>query len=307
VTVRAQAVPAVANQSDFWAVSPAEAPTVSFPAGAPSGSVLPLTVLVQGDTLEEPNEAFHLRFESGHEASVPDVGAVTGVIVDDDGIAAASPVEIAHGSRVLADLAPPVGRTSDVDFYVLRHDLHSSYEIVVDAVSGDATPLQVERVVADGGVFQAALPTGTGNSVAMRFFGLGVSTDHIRVRSEACGTTCGPDDVYRLRMYETTLRAPRVNTVGGQATALIVQNTTDAPIAAVAAYWSAGGVMSSAHGFDVPAHGTAVVNVANVLPDFTGSVTVAHDGPYGGLVGKVVSTDPATGFSFESPLTSKLR
>jgi ELWxxDGT repeat protein len=311
ITVRAEVEYGTADAADFPAprppFPPAPAPSVTFPAGTASGTTLSLNVPVLGDTLDEPNETFTLAFDAGNDAALPENGTVTGVILDDDGIAAASPVEIAHGSRVLADLAPPVGRTSDVDFYVLRHDLHSSYEIVVDAVSGDAMPLQVDRVAASGTVSQEALPTGTGNSVAMRFFGLGVSTDHIRVQSAACGTTCGPDDVYRLRMYETTLRSPRVNTVAGQATALVVQNTTGAPIAAVAAYWSAGGLWSSVQQFDAPAHGTTVVDVAAVLPDFSGSVTVGHSGPYGGLVGKVVSVDPATGFNFESSLSSKPR
>jgi ELWxxDGT repeat protein len=311
VTVRAGVINRTAGDEDFppspAPPKPPVLPIVTFPAGSPSGTTLPLAVPIQGDTLDEPNETFSLEFDALNDALVPEPGTVGGVILDDDGIAAAPPVEIGHGSRITADLTPPVGRASDVDFYVLRHDLHSSYEIVVDAVSGDAMPLQVERVVADGGVFQTALATGTGNSVAMRFFGLGVSTDHIRVRSAACGTTCGPDDVYRLRMYETTLRSPRVNTVDAQATALLVQNTTDAPIAAVAAYWSAAGVMSSVQMFDVPAHGVTVVDVTAVLLDFSGSVTVGHNGPYGGLVGKVVSIDPATGFSFESPLSAKPR
>lgn len=308
ITVRAEVEYGTADAADFPATRPpVPAPFVTFPPGSASGTTLSLLVPVLGDTLDEPSETFSLALDAGNDAELPEPGSITGVIVDDDGIAAGSPVEIAHGSRVLADLTPPIGRTTDADDYVLRHDLHSSYEIVVDAVSGDAMPLQVERVLADGGVFQAALPTGTGNSVAMRFFGLGVSTDHIRVSSAACGTACGPDDVYRLRMYETTLRAPRVNTVAGQATALVVQNTTGAPIAAVAAYWSAFGLMSSVQAFDVPAHGNAVVNVGSVLSEFSGSVTVGHNGPYGGLVGKVVSIDPASGFSFESPLTSKPR
>jgi ELWxxDGT repeat protein len=310
VTLRAGVVLGTAGDEDFppqpgFPLPPA--PSVTFPTGTPSGTTLSLRVPVQGDTLDEPNETFSLALDAGNDAMLPEPGSITGVIVDDDGIAAAPPVEISHGSRVWTDLAPPAGRTSDVDFYALRHDLHSSYEIVVDAVSGDAMPIVVERVLADGGVFQTALPTGTGNSVAMRFFGLGVSTDHIRVRSAACGTACGPDDVYRLRMYETTLRSPRVNTVGGQSTALVVQNTTGATIAAVASYWSAGGVMSSVHAFDVPAHGTAVVDVASVLFQFSGSVTIGHNGPYAGLAGKVVSVDPAAGFAFESPLTSRPR
>jgi len=37
------------------------------------------------------------------------------------------------------------------------------------------------------------------------------------------------------------------------------------------------------------------------------SVTVAHDAPYGGLAGKTVALEPATGFGFDSPLEPRGR
>ena len=42
-------------------------------------------------------------------------------------------------------------------------------------------------------------------------------------------------------------------------------------------------------------------------PSIRGAVTVVHDGPYGGLVGKSVALEPATGFSFDSPIGNRLR
>jgi hypothetical protein len=38
-----------------------------------------------------------------------------------------------------------------------------------------------------------------------------------------------------------------------------------------------------------------------------GSLTVTHGGPYGALVGKAVSLEPGTGFSFDTPLTYRPR
>ena len=38
-----------------------------------------------------------------------------------------------------------------------------------------------------------------------------------------------------------------------------------------------------------------------------GSVTIAHDGGYGALAGKAVALEPATGFSFDSPMSPKPR
>jgi len=34
----------------------------------------------------------------------------------------------------------------------------------------------------------------------------------------------------------------------------------------------------------------------------TGTITVGHDGRYGDLSGKAVALEPATGFSFDSPM-----
>ncbi len=137
--------------------------------------------------------------------------------------------------------------------------------------------------------------TDGANSGLLRFPGLGTATDHIRVRAKDCGPSCGADDTYRLRMYETTLRAPRVNTTGTHSTALVLQNTTGAPVQAVAAFWSDGGSLAGLQQANVAPHGTTIVDLGTVAPPFAGSLTVGHDAPYGALVGKVVSADPSTG------------
>lgn len=54
----------------------------------------------------------------------------------------------------------------------------------------------------------------------------------------------------------------------------------------------------------LPPRGSAVHLVTASL---SGSLTVIHDGPYGGLVGKAVATDSTTGFSFDSPMTYRPR
>jgi len=50
-----------------------------------------------------------------------------------------------------------------------------------------------------------------------------------------------------------------------------------------------------------------VVNTSSLpaLEGQAGSITVSHDGPYGGIAGKTVALEPATGFSFDSPLESR--
>lgn len=50
-----------------------------------------------------------------------------------------------------------------------------------------------------------------------------------------------------------------------------------------------------------------MINTAAFLPGYSGSITVTHDAPYGGLAGKCVTLEPATGFSFDTPLTARPR
>ena len=38
-----------------------------------------------------------------------------------------------------------------------------------------------------------------------------------------------------------------------------------------------------------------------------GTITVSHDGRYGDLAGKTVALEPATGFSFDSPMLARPR
>jgi hypothetical protein len=50
-----------------------------------------------------------------------------------------------------------------------------------------------------------------------------------------------------------------------------------------------------------------VVNSSTIpaLTGLSGSVTVTHDGTFGGLAGKAVALEPATGFSCDAPMESK--
>jgi ELWxxDGT repeat protein len=284
--------------------------SLTFPAGSASGTTLNADVWVTGDSLDEPNETFQVTFDGQNDATVPEVPAI-GVILDDDGIASAPPRELSHGVTYRGDLAPPGGRTDDRDFYVLQQHSRSSYELVVDEVSGDAAPLQVRRVWdADTTVFQEAQALGTGGSLSLRWQSTISSPsahEHVRIESPGCGSACGADDVYRLRFYETTLRAPRVNNVDGQVTAVIVTNTAPVPVTGAIHLYRHSGTLVATLALQLEPHATLVSDLSQSVVAFSGSLAVAHDGPYGALVGKVVALEPATGFSFDTPLTSRPR
>ncbi|MET0556546.1 MAG: DUF5719 family protein [Vicinamibacteria bacterium] len=278
--------------------------TLSFAAGQAARAV---TVSVVGDVDVEPGETFRVLLSSAQGAVIAD-GEAVGTILDDDRVAppnAASFAEIRHGAVYEVDLG------ADGDRYALLQSPDASYEVVVDAVSGDAPPVALGRWNALDQLVQPADAVGTGTARSLRWRVAGtasVADETVRVAG-ACGTACGPDDVYRIRAYETTLRAARFNNSASQTTVVVLQNTGDAPVAVDLRFWGGDGALVAAHvpAGPVPPHGVLVLDTATVAPASSGSVTVAHDAPYGVLVGKAVALEPGTGFAFDTPLEPRPR
>lgn len=283
--------------------------TLSF---APGETMRAITVSVMSDFVNEPDETFRVLL-SNPQGSVIDDGEGIGTILDDDLDELPLPGELRHGASYTGDLAANPGPAADVDDFRLAQDPFASYEVVVDAVSGDAAPLVLERRASGGSVLQSGAPVGTGSAVAMRWLVSGtapVTGETVRIAG-ACGTACGEDDAYRVRAHETTLRATRFNNSGpaGQTTVLLLQNRTGDPVSAVVRFWSAFGTLVATHALPAPIepHGILVLNTAEVAPLASGTLTIAHDAPYGGLAGKSVAVDPPTGFSFDTPLEPRPR
>lgn len=287
--------------SDYQAASG----TVTFPAGTLTRTV---SVNVLGDTLVEPDETFVVTLSAPSGATLGDSQAQV-TIADDDAPALAAR-ELAHGTRLWDDLSGQTG-TAGEDAFRIHQAPRASYEVLVDAVSGDAAPPVVERLAADNvTVLQTGVPLGTGDGVALRWENTAsapVANQHVRVRSSGCTTGCGPDDVYRVTARETTASVPRFNNTGGQATVLVLQNTTARAASGRAYFWSASGVLLGTHAFALGPRASAAVNTTTVagVAGQGGSITVAHDAGYGGIAGKAVSVDPASGASFDTPLAPK--
>jgi hypothetical protein len=282
---------------------------LTFAPGVASQSV---SVAVNGDTSVEPDESFNLVLSSPTNATVA-VGNAPGVIIDDDGVSSRRG-ELGHGSAVTADLAAQPGPVADTDSYRLALPALSSWEVVVDDVSGDLAPgLLLEHVAADNTtVLGSSTPLGVGTALGLSLqnrLTTPVISHHIRVRSTACTTDCGADDVYRLRVYETTAAVPRFNNSASQVTVLILQNTTDRALTGNADFWNAAGLRLATVPLSIPPRGTLVTNTGSVagLDLQSGSITLTHDGRYGALAGKAVALEPATGFSFDSQLGYKPR
>jgi hypothetical protein len=218
--------------------------------------------------------------------------------------------ELAHGSVGLYDLAAS-GPAPDEDVFLISQKPRSSYEVVVDATSGDiglgAGPL-LRRIGPDGTtIVQASIAAGVGPSRCLRWRNAGsnaVLDQTIRVKSAQCGTDCGPDDVYRIRAYETTCSVPRFNNAGSQVTVLVLHNPTSDPISGDVYFGVSSGAQVASYPFTLYPRATLVLNTATVpgASGVSGAITVAHDGRYGDLSGKTVALEPATGFSFDSAL-----
>jgi hypothetical protein len=119
--------------------------------------------------------------------------------------------ELAHGSDQLEDLEAQPGVAGNQDVFRIGQHPHASYEVVVDSTSGDigtgSGPL-LQRLAADGStVLQGSAAIGTGSSRSLRWensSAAAVDDQFVRVQSGGCTTSCGSQDVYRIRAYETT-------------------------------------------------------------------------------------------------------
>ena len=193
--------------------------TIHVTVDAPAGSAIVNTATVSGNEAD-PNP-------SNNSAT-----ATTTV--------AAAEGELSPGTDALLDLAALPGPVADQDVFRISQKPRSSYEVVVDSASGDigsitaplANPLRLERVAPDAqNVLQTAVPVALGSARSLRWTTQDAQIDDqfIRVRSGmgSCTTNCGSDDVYRIRVYETTYALPRFDDTPGHATFLVLQNSTD--------------------------------------------------------------------------------
>jgi hypothetical protein len=70
---------------------------------------------------------------------------------------------------------------------------------------------------------------------------------------------------------------------------------------------SATGLLLGTHSQNVEAHRSHVLNISTVpgVAGASGSIIVNNDGRYGALSGKLVSLEPATGFTFDTTMVPR--
>jgi hypothetical protein len=289
-----------ASGSDFTPLSG----SISFAPGQ-AGPVVAAPAVV-GDAVVEPDESFTLVLSSPVNASAPASPAV-GTILDDDAPPPGND-ELIHGWSQTGDLA------ATPDVFRLRQAPFASYEAVLDAVTGDApAPPLLQRLAADNAtVLQNATVSGPGHSHRLAWrndLPSAVSTQSLRVGPTACAPACGPDDTYRIRLYETTYAISRFNNSAAQFSVLFVQNPTEVPVSARAYFWSPTGTLLHTQAIALAAKGLVLLNTSSVpeLAGRSGSITIASDAPYGALRGKSVALEPASGYSFDDVMRPRPR
>ncbi len=227
--------------------------------------------------------------------------------------------ELVHGSSQVHDLGVRPGPAADQDFFFVGQKKYSSYEAIVDGVTGGVVDdnyddnYKFDRIANDGTtVLQAcsAVTPGMGlggylawqNNTASD-----VVTERLRVSSPACGTTCTSSDQYTIRFYETTYSIPRFNNSGTQTTILMIQNTSEVTVNVAVHFWSATGTHLGASTAAIAGHGMLLLNTSSLAyaAGVSGTVTVSNDGRYGDLSGKAVALEPSTGFTFDTPMLAR--
>jgi hypothetical protein len=278
--------------------------TISFAPGSTSAVVL---VPVLGDTVPEGLETFDVTLSAPVSATLGDASAV-GTIVDDDG-GAPLLLELAHGFSTTRDFG-----AGSAHLFRLRQAPRSSYEVVVDGLSGDvgaAGPL-VRLLASDlATVLSDSLPVGTGKSRSLAWenaSGSAVLGEYVLVQSAGC-SACAASDAYRIRAYDTTASVARFNNSGNQVSVLVLENRAGRTLSGNAHFWSPQGALLASSPFTLASGAVSSLNTSTVpgLPGQSGSVTVSHDGRYGDLAGKAVAVEPSTGFTFDTLLGHRPR
>jgi hypothetical protein len=87
---------------------------------------------------------------------------------------------------------------------------------------------------------------------------------------------------------------------------MVLQNTTSGAVAGNYHMWNAAGALQNGGNttLSLVANATFVQNTS-VVAGGSGSNTVTNNSGYGALAGKAVAVEPATGFTFDTPLSCR--
>lgn len=112
------------------------------------------------------------------------------------------------------------------------------------------------------------------------------------------------NETYDLEFFDTSYLIPRFNNSGTQATVILVQNGHRTAVNADLHFYDSAGTLLHSQPLSLPVQGNVVLNTATIgaLQNVSGSAVLTNDAPYGTLAGKAVALEPATGFTFDTPM-----
>jgi hypothetical protein len=226
--------------------------------------------------------------------------------------------EIAPGALQVHDMEGVSG-VADQDWFRISQKPYSSYEVLVDGLTGGLAPVPVTvpgtelgvHLIYGGGSVVPSNALGASGSARVLYFRNETGTvnddDRIRVSNPLCAAACLATEQYRIRLFDTTYGIPRFNNSATQVTVLVVQNTSDRVVYFNAHFFDANGVIQATYSQNLSPFGTQVVNTSAIpgLAGKSGSIIVNNDGRYGVLTGKAVSLEPATGFAFDTLMVAR--
>lgn len=231
---------------------------------------------------------------------------------------AATRSEIAPGALQVHDLEG-VGGVADQDWFRLSQKPYSSYEVLVDGLTGGLAPVPVTvpgtelgvHLVRQGGLVVPSNALGAAGSARVLYFrnetGTLIENEYVRVSNPLCAAACLATEQYRIRLFDTTYGVPRFNNTATQVTILVVQNTSDRVVYFNAHFFDANGTLQGTFSQNLAPFGTVVLNTTTVpgVAGKSGAIIVNNDGRYGVLTGKAISLEPATGFTFDTAMVAR--
>lgn len=213
---------------------------------------------------------------------------------------------LSHGTTQTHDL-DEAGAGNDVDWMVVHSQARHSYEARIDGTNvllGTCGPCGLfKRVNSSGAVLtdDISAPGVASYHRSVRWIVNAFAVDYLRVTGSNAEVE-GPDHVYTIRFWDTTYSIPRWNSSGGQVTVLLIQSLEPITVTGNIDFYTAAGTLLFSQMFTLAPNQLFTLNTSTVpaLAGLSGHAYLAHTAGYGGLAGKAVALEPATGFSFDT-------
>jgi len=229
----------------------------------------------------------------------------------------ASNVTLTTGLPQTHDL-DQAGGGEDQDWMLIPTIARHSYEarIAASSIGWDAgacpSCAQIERVSSSGAVLTEAVAIvndGAGSTSesydkSVRWIASSSTIDEFLRVSGGAFFTENASSVYTVRFWDTTYAIPRWNNASGQVTVFVISSLIQAPASVRIDFYSALGTLLGSQSFTLNANQLIVFNTGTLpaLAGQSGHAYVVHTAGYGGLAGKAVALEAATGFSFDTPM-----